>query len=101
MVPYVAAKAGIIGLTRATAREVGRHGIRVNAIAPGYVPMGRSRTRSAAKVSALGDEMKLEQSIPVTMVPQDLCGAMEFLCSSESDAVTGQVINIDNGWVFN
>jgi NAD(P)-dependent dehydrogenase (short-subunit alcohol dehydrogenase family) len=42
-----------------------------------------------------------EQCIPVTLVPDNLAGTVEYLCSADSDFVTGQVINIDAGWVYN
>lgn len=101
LVPYIAAKAGVIGLTRALAKELGADGIRVNAIAPGYVPVSTKKTVHKPEAAiALRERIASEQCLPRTQVPEDLCGPIEFLCSAESDFVTGQVLNVDGGWVF-
>ncbi|TDB89833.1 SDR family oxidoreductase [Actinomadura sp. KC216] len=99
LAPYVAAKAGVVGLTRALARELGPDGIRVNAIAPGYIPVETRKTvHTPQAAQALRERMKTEQCLPVVGVPDDLCGAVEFLCSPASDFITGQVVNVDGGW---
>lgn len=101
LAPYIAAKAGVIGLTRALARELGPDGIRVNAIAPGYVPVAtRKAVHRPEAAAALRERIAGEQALPRTQVPEDLCGPIEFLSSAESDFVTGQVINVDGGWTF-
>jgi 3-oxoacyl-[acyl-carrier protein] reductase len=100
LAPYIAAKSGIVGLTRALARELGPDGIRMNAIAPGFVPIEKPDAVHTPEAAArLKERIAAEQCVPVTLVPDDLAGTVEYLCSPESDAVTGQVINIDAGWV--
>jgi 3-oxoacyl-[acyl-carrier protein] reductase len=102
LVPYIAAKSGIVGLTRALARELGPDGIRMNAIAPGYVPISKPDAVHTPEAAALLQaRIAAEQCIPVTLVPDNLAGTVEYLCSADSDFVTGQVINIDAGWVYN
>lgn len=95
---YVTAKAGLIGFTRALAREVGPSGVRVNCVMPGAI-------RTEYEVERVADPEALallaaeRQSIPRRGVPDDLVGAFVFLASEESDFVTGQVLTVDGGWV--
>jgi 3-oxoacyl-[acyl-carrier protein] reductase len=96
---YVASKGAVIGLTRALAREVGGEGIRVNAVMPGAI-------RTEHEVERGGDESESarraaeRQSLPRRGYAEDLTGTFVFLASDESAFVTGQVINVDGGWVM-
>ncbi len=97
-VPYVASKGAVLGLTKSLARELGRYGIRVNAIAPGAVV-------SDAEVRVFGDRLQqyndwiLEnQSLKSRIEPDNVARLSLFLASSDSDMITGQNIAIDGGW---
>jgi NAD(P)-dependent dehydrogenase (short-subunit alcohol dehydrogenase family) len=92
---YVASKAALIGMTRSLAREVGEYGICVNAIAPGLV---EHEGQNAPK--ALTELQLKARSIKRLETPEDLMGTLVFLCSSDSDFMTGQTIVVDGGSVF-
>jgi 3-oxoacyl-[acyl-carrier protein] reductase len=96
LVPYLAAKGGVLSLTRALAREVGEWGIRVNAVAPGYTLTERARRTLAAEVPA---EVLERQILRRPGGPDDPAGAVLFLASPDSDFMTGQTICVDGGWV--
>ncbi len=92
---YVAAKGALDALTRQYATEWARHGIRVNAISPTFV-------RTAQTASMLADQgfyERLVGRIPLRRIadPDDLVGAILFLCSAAADFVTGQVLTLDGG----
>jgi 3-oxoacyl-[acyl-carrier protein] reductase len=93
---YVAAKAGLIGFTRAVAREVASRNITVNAVAPGYVEAGLT-----AELSERQREVLLAQ-IPLgrTARPEDIAPAVVFLASEAAAYITGQVLNVDGGMVM-
>jgi 3-oxoacyl-[acyl-carrier protein] reductase len=90
---YVASKAGVIGFTKAMARELASRGITVNAIAPGFIQTDMT--------NKLTDEqrVKLTQNIPMGRMgtPEDVAKVVSFLCSDEADYITGQVIAVDGG----
>ncbi|HEV2514248.1 MAG TPA: SDR family oxidoreductase [Devosia sp.] len=97
-VPYVASKGAMLGLTKSLARELGPHGICVNAISPGAVV-------SEAEERVFGDRLKqyqdwvLEnQSLKRRIEPQHVAGLVFFLVSPASDMISGQNIAIDGGW---
>lgn len=97
-VDYVSSKAGIIGLTRVLAREVGGDGIRVNSVMPGAI-------RTEQEVELHFDEHESarlaseRQSIPRRGYADDLAGTFVYLASDDSAFVTGQIITVDGGWV--
>lgn len=90
---YSASKAGVIGFTKSMARELASRGIRVNAIAPGFIKTDMT--------DILKDEVKNEmiRNIPLNSfgTPKDISNLVNFLASEESDYITGQVISIDGG----
>jgi NAD(P)-dependent dehydrogenase (short-subunit alcohol dehydrogenase family) len=89
---YVASKAALIGMTRSMAREVGAHGICVNAIAPGLVE------HEGQTVPKEFTELQLQlRSLKRLQTPDDLLGALTYLASSDSDFVTGQTLVVDGG----
>jgi galactose dehydrogenase len=94
---YVAANAGIMGLTHSLAREWGPHRIRVNAIAPGWVMTDRQK-RLWANPEAVADFLK-RQCIPQEMEARDIVGGVLFLASDLSRMITAQNIVIDAGVV--
>jgi 3-oxoacyl-[acyl-carrier protein] reductase len=90
---YAASKAGIIGFTKALARELATRNVRVNAIAPGYI--------ETALTDVLPDAVReaLLASTPLGRlgVPADVAGAVRFLCSDEASFITGEVLLVDGG----
>ncbi|MGX5805508.1 SDR family oxidoreductase [Bradyrhizobium sp. Arg314] len=97
-VPYVASKGAMLGLTKSLARELGPHGIRVNAVSPGAVV-------SEAEERVFGDRLKeynnwiLEnQCIKARIEPRQVADLVFFLVSPASDMISGQNIAIDAGW---
>ena len=91
---YVTSKAGVIGLTRSLARELGDYNINVNAVAPGLTDSIEEldETRLQRRQDRIG-----MRSIKRAEVPQDLVGSVVFLCSSDSDFMTGQTLVVDGG----
>ena len=92
---YVTSKAGVIGFTRALAREVGPDNICVNAITPGLTISGPQQ-EGVLTAEQLQDRRR-RRSFQRDQYPQDLVGTMIFLCSADSDFITGQTINVDGG----
>lgn len=93
---YAASKAGLIGLTKSTAREVATRGVTANAIAPGFIDTEMSRK--------LSDNAKQEflRQIPLGYagLPKDVANAVVFLASEEAGYITGHVLNVDGGMVM-
>lgn len=94
---YVAAKAGIIGLTRALAVELGDYNITVNAIAPGLTA---TPIVLQSFPEDLIDKLAEHGALKRRQLPQDLVGAITFLASDDASFITGQTINVDGGRSF-
>jgi 2-hydroxycyclohexanecarboxyl-CoA dehydrogenase len=98
---YVAAKAGVIGLTKALALELAPHGITVNVVPPGMID-----TPMLQRAVAAGDILKLEKLVPRMIpvgrigAPEDIAATCGFLCSEEAGFVTGQVVGVNGGMVL-
>ncbi|WP_059103127.1 3-oxoacyl-[acyl-carrier-protein] reductase [Shouchella shacheensis] len=93
---YAASKGGVISMTKTWAKELGRYGIRVNAIAPGFIA-----TPMTAKMPAKVLEMMKEQSpLGVMGRPEDVANAYAFLASDEAAFITGTVLSVDGGAVI-
>ncbi|MDK0933027.1 3-oxoacyl-[acyl-carrier-protein] reductase [Clostridium perfringens] len=95
-VNYAASKAGVIGLTKSLAKELGSRGITVNAVAPGFI--------NTDMTASLSEKVKEEASknIPLKRLgdPEDVANLVGFLASDASNYITGQVINVDGGMVM-
>jgi 3-oxoacyl-[acyl-carrier protein] reductase len=90
---YVSTKAGIIGLTKALAQEVGSRNITVNAVAPGYII-----TDMTAKLpQEVKDAMLAKVALKRGGTPEDIASAVNFLASDEASYITGHVINVNGG----
>ena len=92
---YSAAKAGVIGLTKALAKEVGPSGIRVNAVSPGVVMTDMMAGFTEDDVKALKEETPLES----LGEPEDIAQAVLFLASDRARFITGQVLSVNGGTV--
>ena len=90
---YSASKAGLEGLTRALARELGRRQITVNALAPGYVETEMSATLSAGQLAQIVNRTPLGR----LATPRDVVGVVMFLLGDEAAFITGQTIMVDGG----
>ena len=95
---YVSSKGAVVAFTRALAREVGDAGIQVNALAPGLTMS--EEVAAKQQWAAIKDANAATRAIRRDAMPEDLIGAMLFLCSSDSDFVTGQTLVCDGGSVM-
>jgi 3-oxoacyl-[acyl-carrier protein] reductase len=99
---YASAKAGLIGFTRQTARELGAHGIRVNSVAPGFVRSNPASDRQWEDMGADG-QRRLLDSIALGRLgrPEEIARAVVFFLSDDAAYVTGQTISVDGGhWML-
>jgi p-cumic alcohol dehydrogenase len=97
---YTTSKSAVIGLTRGLARELGRDGIRVNAVAPGAVLTDATREFFGQKFEKAVERMRTDQTIQRNLMPIDLVGTVMWLLSDASAFVTGQTISVDGGTVM-
>ncbi|MFA6808093.1 MAG: 3-oxoacyl-[acyl-carrier-protein] reductase [Eubacteriales bacterium] len=93
---YAAAKAGIIGLTKSLAKEVGSRGITVNAVAPGFIETEMTEVLSEKTKEKAKENIALKK----LGKPENVADAVFFLASSMSEYITGQVISVDGGMAF-
>jgi len=96
---YVTSKAAVVGFSRAMAREIGEHGIRVNAISPGFTMSEASKTMKGTP-PGMAEMIADQTSLKRNQQPEDLVGACVFLASDDSGFVTGQLLNVDGGWAM-
>jgi NAD(P)-dependent dehydrogenase (short-subunit alcohol dehydrogenase family) len=97
MIHYVSSKGALIAFTRALAREVGKDGITVNAIAPGFTLSERIAAQKD-RVEAFREHVTMKQlAIPRDELPEDLVGAASFLAGDDSSFMTGQTLVVDGG----
>jgi 3-oxoacyl-[acyl-carrier protein] reductase len=90
---YAASKAGIIGFTKSLARELGSRGVRANVVAPGYVKTQLTDVLPEEATAAMLENTPLGR----LGEPEDVAGAVRFLCSDEASFITGDVILVDGG----
>jgi 3-oxoacyl-[acyl-carrier protein] reductase len=93
---YSASKAGVIGLTKTVAKELGARGITVNAVAPGYIQTDMTGELSDSARDAFLNAVPLKRP----GLPLDVARVVKFLAGSDSDYVTGQVINVCGGMLM-
>jgi 3-oxoacyl-[acyl-carrier protein] reductase len=93
---YAAAKAGVIGLTKSTARELATRGVRANAVAPGFI--------ETAMTAKLSEQVREASKEVIAMrrfgTPEDVAAAVAFLASDDAAYITGQVLAVDGGMTF-
>jgi 3-oxoacyl-[acyl-carrier protein] reductase len=94
---YAAAKAGVAGMTRALAKEVGSRGITVNCVAPGFIDTDMTKNLATAQVEALTG------AIPLGRLgkPEDIAAAVAFLVSPQAGYITGTTLHVNGGMYMN
>ena len=92
---YVASKTGVIGMTKVWARELGKDGVRVNAVAPGFIQTGMTSGIPEKVVKMMSNKVPLKR----WGKPEDVANAYLFLASEKANYITGAVLNVDGGVV--
>ena len=98
ILPYVTSKGGLVGFTRALAREIGPDNVRVNTISPGAFPTGGETIHPDPE--GYSRYVIEQQSLKRRGSPGDLADAVVFLASARAGFITGQTLQVDGGWVF-
>ena len=93
---YAASKAGLIGLTKSVAKELGSRNVLVNAVAPGFIETDMTAAMTAEARAGLAGQIPLER----LGTPQDIAGVVTFLASDQAAYITGQVVVVDGGMVM-
>ena len=96
LTPYVQSKMALVGLTRAWAREFGKHGITVNAVAPGAFPTDAEKIHP--DLPAYEKRIYEAQALQRRGAPADIANILMFLASDAASFITGQTIHVDGGW---
>jgi len=98
LTPYVQSKMALVGLTRSWAREFGKHGITVNAVAPGAFPTDAEKIHP--DLPAYECRIYEAQALQRRGAPADIANILMFLASDAASFITGQTIHVDGGWVM-
>lgn len=96
MAAYTASKSAVLGLTRSLARDFGKHGVRVNALAPGWIMTERQLEKWVTPDTER--ELYERQCLKRRLVPEDIARVVLFLTSAEASAITNQQYVVDGGW---
>ncbi|MEK1946880.1 MAG: SDR family oxidoreductase, partial [Ensifer adhaerens] len=97
-VPYVASKGAMVGLTKSLARELGPHGVNVNAVSPGAIVSEAENRVFADRLQEYNDWILTRQCLKKRIQPEDVAELVFFLVSPASDMISGQIFAIDGGW---
>jgi NAD(P)-dependent dehydrogenase (short-subunit alcohol dehydrogenase family) len=97
--PYVATKGALVAMTRALATELGPHGVRVNAVAPGAFPTAAERAQHD-DLESYERRILSSQALPRRGTVEELAAVVSFFAGPEASFVTGQTLNVDGGWIM-
>lgn len=97
-VPYITSKGAMLGLTKSLARELGPHGINVNAVAPGAIVSEAEERVFGDRLQEYNDWVLDRQCLKARIMPEHVADLVHFLVSPKSDMISGQNLSIDGGW---